>query len=562
MAMIDREIFNCRALVIDCNATSRSILVAQLRDFGVGTIAQCGRVADARTQLESKTFDVVLCEQGFTGTEYSGQQLLDDLRRHQLLPLSTVFIMITSEASYAKVVEAAESALDSYLLKPHTAAALGERLSQARRRKKVLKTIFEAIDEGRFDDAAALCLLRFRARGEYWLFAARIGAELLLNLARHAEARELFDAVLQTQAVPWARLGIARAQAAANETHKAVRTLESLIADQPSYVDAYDVMGRLQVEQADLDGAVAIYRQAAALTPGSVGRLQKLGMLAFYTGSREEAARALDRAVTLGINSKMFDFQSLVLLSFARFQQSDTKGLQRCADSLAHALSRAGGSRRLQGFMGIVQVLGLMLHKQVGDAVHAIRELAKQVGDPSFDIEAGCNLLSLLAELTAGELKLEGVEDWVDSIGLRHCTSKSLTELLVRAAGANAPFAERIKNCHHRITQLSEKAMAYSLAGDPGAAVRGLLHHGKATLNGKLIDTARLVLQRHAERIPDAAALGAEADDLRQRYAGAPSKLPLGDGPGRQAGGIALRTAANPAEGETAPAVPADAVIA
>ena len=30
--------------------------------------------------------------------------------------------MITAEATYAKVAEAAESALDAYLLKPHTGA--------------------------------------------------------------------------------------------------------------------------------------------------------------------------------------------------------------------------------------------------------------------------------------------------------------------------------------------------------------------------------------------------------------------------------------------------------
>jgi tetratricopeptide (TPR) repeat protein len=548
MALIDRDIVQCRALVVDGNATSRSILVAQLRDFGVGTVAQCGRIADARAQLESQPFDVVLCEQSFNGTDYSGQQLLDDLRRHQLLPMSTVFVMITSEASYAKVTEAAESALDSYLLKPHTAAALGERLAQARRRKKVLKNIFQAIDENRFDEAARACLERFAARREFWLFAARIGAELLLHLGHHKQAQELYDAVLKAQAVPWAKLGIARAQLEGGETTKAQRTLETLISEQPTYVDAYDVMGRVHLEQGNFDDAVTIYRQAATLTPGSVGRLQKLGMLAFYLGDKDEAARSLERAVALGISSKMFDFQTLVLLAFTRFHQNDTKGLQRCGDSLAHALSRAPETRRLQRFVQVVRVLILMLFKQVAEAVQTIRELSKETADESFDVEAGCNLLSLVSQLTAGELRLDRVEDWVDAIGLRHCSSKTLTDLLVRAAATHPPFADRIKACHHRISQISEQAMAHSLAGDPGAAVRGLLEQGKATLNGKLIDTARLALQRHHDRIADAAALQASIDELRRRFANAPSKLALGDGHGRKAGGIALRAAATPTD--------------
>lgn len=553
MGMVDRDIHLCRALVIDSNPTSRSILVAQLRDFGVGTVVQCGRVTDARAQLEARAYDVVLCEQGFKGTEQSGQQLLDDLRRNQLLPLSTVFVMITAEASYAKVAEAAESALDSYLLKPHTAAALAERIRQARRRKKVLQDIFVAVDEGRFDDAAQHCLARFRAQSEYWIFAARIGAELLLNLQRLDEARALYDEVLKTQALPWARLGIARTHLEAAEHGKAMRTLESLIGEHPGFVDAYDVMGRAHVEQGELEAATDVYRQAAALTPGSVGRQQKLGMLAFYTGDREVAARALERAVSLGIGSKMFDFQTLVLLAFARFHASDTKGLQRCADNLAHALSRAPESTRLIRFSKVVRVLCLMLHKQVAEAIDAIRELAGGVREPSFDFEAASNLTALLAQLTAAELRLDRVEEWVDAIALRHSASRSLTELLVRSASAHAPFAERVKACHHRITHIAEKAMAHSLAGDPGAAVRGLLQQGRSTLNGKLVDTARAVLLRHHARIADAAALDDEIERLRREHAVVVGRMALGEAGGRKAGGLALRTSAAPADAAAAP---------
>ena len=140
----DPDILSCRALVIDSNPTERSIQATQLRDLGVGTVVQCGRVHDARRQLEAREFDIVLCEQDFHGGNYSGQDLLNDLRRAQLLPFSTVFVMVTSEASYAAVADAAESALDSYLLKPHTAHALAERIQQARQLKKILKDIFIA----------------------------------------------------------------------------------------------------------------------------------------------------------------------------------------------------------------------------------------------------------------------------------------------------------------------------------------------------------------------------------------------------------------------------------
>jgi CheY-like chemotaxis protein len=165
------DLSSSSALVIDSNPTSRSTLLSQLREFGMGTVVQCARLSDARRQLEYRTFDLVVCEHHFPNEPLSGPDLLDDLRRNQLLPFSTVFIMVTGEATYAKVAEAAESALDGYLLKPHKASQLGERLRQARIRKISLAEIFAAIESEDFEHAAALCLHRFETRGLFWLYA-------------------------------------------------------------------------------------------------------------------------------------------------------------------------------------------------------------------------------------------------------------------------------------------------------------------------------------------------------------------------------------------------------
>ncbi len=545
MQLLDRDIADCRALVVDGNPTSRSILTAQLREFGVGTVVQCGRIHDARKQLEVRPFDVVLCEHRFDNEDagYTAQNLLDDLRRSGLLPFSTVFIVVTGEASYTMVADAAESALDSYLLKPHTAAALGERLTQARKRKKVLGEIFTAIEKQDHDTATRLCLLRFAKREAYWLYAARIGSELLLRQGRHAEAKTLCEAVLETGALPWARLGIARAQIDGNQPKQAMRTLETLIGDHPTHVDAYDVMGRVHVDQGNLADALDTYRKASALTPGSITRLQKHGMLAFYMGDREESAKMLERAVTLGISSKMFDYQSLVLLAFSRFHQRDSKGLQRCLENLQHALDRAPQSRRLQRFVAVVKVFSLMLQKQMGAVVSDVRQLFDDLQEPGLDVEAACNLLALLSQLTAGELQLDGASAWVDTLGLRFASSKGLTEMLAGAAISHAPFADRIRQAHSHINEMAEQAVSHTVQGKHRAAVLSLLEHAERTLNAKLIELARNSLQRHGAKVDDAAELSARVDSLRERFAAGSCTGALGQSGGRQAGALNLRDA-------------------
>jgi CheY-like chemotaxis protein len=541
MYLLDRDIASSRALVIDPNPTSRSILASQLRELGVGHVRQCGRIAEARSFLELGSYDIVLCEMYFHGQEARGDELLDDLRRAGNLPLATVFVMVTGEATYARVAEAAEAALDGYLLKPFSATALATRLRQSRLRKKSLQRIYDAIEEDRHLDAAQLCAERFKARGPYWLYAARIGAELLLRLNQHDAAREMFEAILATQALPWARLGIARVQRDAGESVQARRTLEGLLASDPGYGDAYDVMGRVQVESGNLVEAQETYRKAAELTPGSLGRLQKHGMLAFYTGDLEAASKALQSAARLGAKSRMFDFQSLVLIGFTCFKQQDAKGLQRCVTDLAAAREKAPQSVRLRRFERVLQIASLMLGKQVGKVVSNLRDLTREIGSDDFDVEAACNMLTLLSMLAAAELNLPSAEDWVSQLALRFCSARGVTELLARSATLHPPMSEQVLQGQKDVGKRNEEALALSLAGDSTAAVHLLIHHAERTQNPRFLDTARGLMQRYPERIADVETLTARVEALRDRFGAANGVPRLGAEQVRQPGGVSLR---------------------
>src|SRR5450830_42116 len=364
MALPEDDLSASQALVIDSNPTSRSILVSQLRDLGMGNIAQCARLVDARRQLEYRSFDVVLCEHHFANEASSGQDLLDDLRRNQLLPFSTVFIMVTAEATYAKVAEAAESALDGYLLKPHKATQLGDRLRQARVRKLSLLEIFTAIETEDFEEAAKLCLHRFENRGMFWLYAARVGAELMLRVGQYDQAQKLYQAVVEAKTLPWAKLGVARSLLDEGQSVKAVSTLENLISEDPNYADAYDVMGRAQFEQGKFSDALATYKLASTLTPSSISRMQNMGLMCYYAGERKEAEVMLDRTTRLGLDSKMFDCQTLVLLAFMRLETADHEGLQRCKDDFVRLIERNPDSKRHERLAAVVDALILIDQRQ------------------------------------------------------------------------------------------------------------------------------------------------------------------------------------------------------
>ncbi len=541
MALHDDDLSTTRALVVDGNPTSRAILVNQLREFGVGAVEQATRSSDARKVLELKSFDIVLCEQYFQPGTPTGQDLLDDLRRNQLLPFATVFIMVTGEATYAKVAEAAESALDGYLIKPHTATRLAERLYQARQRKAALADIFAAIEAGDFARGAELCLQRFEERGLYWLYAARIGAELLMRVERYNEAQKLYEAVIAAKTLPWAKLGVARALLDRGEPTRAISTLENLISEDPRYADAYDVLGRAQFELGNHEQTLAAYRMACAVTPFSISRLQNLGLMMYYSGDRVEAEKILGQCARLGLDSKMFDCQTLVLLAFARLECADRKGLQHCRDDFVRLIDRDEKNPRLLRLVAIVDALIFIMDRQFARAVEAVRALAGKVRDPAFDFESATNLIALMAQMANKAIELDDVEPAVDALGLRFSTGRSMSELLAGAAGVHPAYAERLRATSAQVLKLAETAVALGLNGDPAGAVRKLLNHGIETHNAKLIETAHLVLQKYADKITNAAELEAAVRQWRKEN-GHPSLRPALSEQTRPAGGLSLRT--------------------
>jgi hypothetical protein len=292
---------------------------------------------------------------------------------------------------------------------------------------------------------------------------------------------------------------------------------------------------------------------ACELTPHSITRLQNLGMMTYYSGNRVEAEKILGKTARIGLDSKMFDCQTLVLLAFARLEGGDYKGLQHCQDDFVKLLERFPDNPRLLRLLGIVDALVLIQARQFAKSVEAVREMVGKVKQPDFDFESATNLVSLMAQLANKSIQLDEVESVVDILGMRFCTNRSMSELLAGAAGVHPPYAELIRNSNAQVLKYAENAMSLSMAGDPAAAVKELLVHGGATLNAKLIETAYLVLQKYADKIPDAAKLTEAVAELRTRFGGVNLRPTLGEQK-REAGGLTLRTDARaPAPSQPAP---------
>jgi tetratricopeptide (TPR) repeat protein len=374
-------------------------------------------------------------------------------------------------------------------------------------------------------------------------------------MGQAAEAQTLYKAVVDAKTLPWAKLGIARAQLDAGQINQATNTLQKLIGEDSSYADAYDVMGRAQFELGRFDKALETYKMAATLTPSSISRLQSFAMMTFYSGDYVEAEKLLDRTTRLGLESKMFDPQTLVLLAFCRLYIVDRKGLQRCQDDLLRLIERDESNPRIKRLLGIVEALGHIQQSDFVKAVESVRALAATARDPLFDLESASNLIALLSQLTARTIQLDELEETVDVIGRRFCSNRPLTELLAASALAHTPYAERLRKAQTQVLEFAETAMALSLAGDPTNAVKNLILHGRDTLNSRLIDNAYQLLQKHSSKVEAPAELSLAVQQLKAMCGPSVHRATMGEQK-RQAGGLALRTGKRPAGSAAAEALP------
>ena len=497
------------------------MLASQLRTMGVGQVLQCGNAHEARQHMQNLGFDLLLCEyQLDQGTP--GQDLIDELRRSGMLSLRTVVVMLSSQASYRVVAEVAESALDGFIIKPFTAGKLEDRLISAFLRKDSLREVFDAIEADNHAEALALCEARYQVRGPYWTHAARIGAELAIRLERLPLANAMYAAVLADKAVPWAKLGLARVLQADGQADAAVSTIRNLLADEPKYADAYDVMGRIHAEQGDMAGAIAAYKQAVEITPFSVARAQKYGILAWYAADPDVALAALEHAARIGGDSPQFDHQTLLLLAMARFQRGDATGLRQCNQQLAGVLSRQArlpapgpdGSPAADARTDRLRRLGHMAQALV--AVQAqdrpglqacLVPVADDLMAPGFDVEAATNLLSLIATSAAAGLAPQQADAWTRTASLRFCVSKQVTEMLAKACEPTPTLAQLVRAAHAEINELSRNALSEGLAGRHQLAVEELLKAVDRTRNAKLLELAQAALERHRAHIAEAEAL-------------------------------------------------------
>ncbi|HBK54991.1 MAG TPA: response regulator [Xanthomonadales bacterium] len=116
-----------RILIVDDFSTMRRIVKNLLNDLGFQNTAEADDGATALAALRSAPFDFVVTDWNMPGM--TGIELLKAIRKDPALARIPV-LMVTAEAKREQILEAAQSGVNGYIIKPFNAQTLSEKLDR------------------------------------------------------------------------------------------------------------------------------------------------------------------------------------------------------------------------------------------------------------------------------------------------------------------------------------------------------------------------------------------------------------------------------------------------
>jgi tetratricopeptide (TPR) repeat protein len=330
LLVLQQSLTKKRVLIVDRHSPARDSLRLMLGALGVTLVHGAGNSAEVIRQVKANRFDIVLSDFVLDDGR-DGQQLLEELRHAHLIPLSTVYMIITSERGYTNVVALAELAPDDYLIKPFTAEQLQARLIRAIYKKHVLRHIYEQIERGALQEAIVACDRVIQQQPQYMYDALRFKGDLLHTLGKTREAEEVFRRVLEGRVVPWAKMGLAMALRDNGALDEAEQLAEQVTQEAPDYLSAYDFLASVHEAQGKLEEAQHTLQRAADASPHNTVRQRLVGDVAARNKDLLSAEKAYGKVIERSKGSSLRTVDDFANLSRVLVERGDVTASRKIA---------------------------------------------------------------------------------------------------------------------------------------------------------------------------------------------------------------------------------------
>lgn len=489
------QLENLVVLVIEARQSMRGQLRTMLTNFNITEVQYATSAGAAVRKLKQERFDVILCNHDL-GEGQDGQHLLEDLRTRDIIPRETVFLMISSERNYERVIGTAELAPDDYILTPLTPGTLLSRLQRVMMRREIFLPAWKMIDAGETTRAIDYCeeqeALHPRHRRDFM----RLRAELHESLGAIDQAESIFQAIVAEQPVPWAQLGIARQLYRRADYPAAEAILTTLVAERDYYIEAYDWLARTREAMGQVQQAHEVMRGAIELSPHRVGRLREFGQIAIGAGDYEGAEKALTEVVRMGKYSDFRDPEDHVRLVKAQLIQKKFNDAQTTVGDLERSMS---GDDATRACTALAKAMVLQASGNRAEAREILEKAAKGATSAALATSLKHELIKACLE---NGLEAE-CKDLVGDV-LRNAEDEETlakTHKLLRDRGRQDISTAIDAGIQEEVKRLIGAGAVKAQAGDFDGAVSEMMNAARRLPgNPHVLFNAALALLRHIER--------------------------------------------------------------
>ncbi|MBI1891299.1 MAG: response regulator [Burkholderiales bacterium] len=492
-----KEFSSLTALIVEPNMGMRGNLHNMLNLCELTKIDHAVSAGTAIRALQKKTYDVVICEYDL-GEGQDGQQLLEDLRHNKLITLWTIYIIVTAERMYEKVVSAAELAPTDYILKPFTADMLLERISRALEKRAVFFPVYQLMGQTRLHEAIQACIAGEENSRRYAIDFMRLRAELHVTLNEPAEAEAIYQKLVETKAVAWARLGLAKTMYMQDRFTEAEKTLADLVAENDKYMDAYDWLAKTHERIGEVERAKAVLQGAVAVSPHGVRRLRKLGEVALKAGDVDVAEKSFQQVLHKAKYSEFRDPEDHVNLVKTLVTKGDTTQAATVIRDLQRNMSTNDKTPVCKSLSSA------MLHESLGDAERTAQELAAALDACKQTVGLSTDMKMTLAESCLQNNLEEGASEVMLEVMNNASNNEDMAKAMSVFEKAGRPdLAEKTaKESRRQVVELVSSGADKAREGDyKGAVVLMLEALKKLPENPQVVFNTAVAILKYLENL-------------------------------------------------------------
>jgi len=291
-----------RVLLVESSGNMRASIFYMLRSVGITNIRATTVSNRVLAEIAEHSYDIILLGHNVSDS-FAGIQLLEEARYRGYIKPSACWVFMTSDASQEAVLHAIESKPDILITKPFTVDKLKGRLDALMIRRQRFMDIDRALESGDDEAALRLCLTRFGQNDPDFDEAQLLACQILSQLMRYEELQQLAEELYwrtrgKESGLYWAESLMYQGMEA-----ESIGLLQDVIAANPLYLAAYDMLARAHEYEGELDEAREIVKLATSKSPMGIPRQMELGRLATQTSKLDVAQGAYKRSITLGQKS-------------------------------------------------------------------------------------------------------------------------------------------------------------------------------------------------------------------------------------------------------------------